>query len=329
MTEPLLKVNEIICDYFTEDHVDFLYDESAELGTFLIWFPRVTVTNETDDKTDVYDLFVRFSVHSNGKLVNVFQMGKTTYTKNQLLSRYLHSHCSGYPEHGVNMFYSCCLGTGPLVRTISTLMSNYDEAIWRLFCGELDLYTQTESRQGVPYRYISSIGGRTYIDTNFVWATSVPSQFVSLFREGFNRVISEKLIPFTFNHGLYKIAMHPVDLTIAVSDCLLSIYDANPASFSNCLRVGIAEAVLRDGKLYSINGSYNESLLHDNFDDTYIVFKGEHKMFRIIDNQDDSDNVSSVRIISQAIIKYFLSAILFEINTKYNNEQQSEQYLPF
>lgn len=318
----LLAVKDILNDYFTEEHVDFSTDDNTDRGTFVIWFPQVTVSNESGLSTDVYDLFVRLRVSCGGTLLGTFEMGKTTYTETQFLSSYLHSHCCGYPEHGVDRFYSCCLGRGPLVRTVSTLAGTFDENIWRLFCAELDLYTKTESVEGVPYRYISSIGGSRPVNINFSTNIVNDTSFSYLFEKTLEKIVEDHAIPFTYDNGSYTIAMPPVDLVIKLSEYLLSVYNTDPyfrIPSNKCLRYRITDCVLRDGKLYSTSNGYNRAYLTDDFSDTYINFKGDRKQMNILPRQDEEDtNLHALSIVDTNVLSCFISPLLGFINTKFN-----------
>jgi hypothetical protein len=180
----LLKIKDVFVDYYGEDRVDLqipsfeqfcnstcstyfsspyagpiseqnddtitrLYSHKKNLNFhLLVYFPDVTVTNENEDSINIKDLYVKFSISREGSLAGSFYMTRTSYTKAQWSYRYIHSHAQSLNS---NWWSGCCLGSGPISRTISMLCRNFDLDLYLLLCGELDIYTRTESLSGGPY----------------------------------------------------------------------------------------------------------------------------------------------------------------------------------
>ena len=124
----------------------------------LIYFPSITVVNELEKSTVIKDVFIRIPLQNDGKLAAGFKMMRTTYTNKELKIGYMHSHCKPVSKSRIYEWKSPCLGTGPIRRTISTLISSFDDRCWGLFFWELDKFTQVESLSGVPYIRLQNLG---------------------------------------------------------------------------------------------------------------------------------------------------------------------------
>lgn len=142
-----------------------LHDNAFPLQTgfwsvygLLIHFPEVTVTNEMDQSTVIYDFFARVPLTTQGSLSSEFRFVKTTYTEREIKTKYMHSHCHSidlrHPEH----WEIPCLGNGPIRNTVASLIARNDLQKWTLFFWELDKYTQVESLTGVPYLRLRDLG---------------------------------------------------------------------------------------------------------------------------------------------------------------------------
>lgn len=172
----LFDIEDIFNNEFGEENVDFtdrvVYNamKACESNSYsgnisdyvryiVVRFPEVTVSNERDESVKIYDLFVKIGIRSSGLMSsNEFYILKSTYTKAQFNSGYIHSHVPrlcGFDD--IANFKSPCLGTGPIRATCNSLMT--DSSLWSLFAYELKLYVQTESLKGGPYIYIRNING--------------------------------------------------------------------------------------------------------------------------------------------------------------------------
>ena len=132
----------------------------------LVWWPKVTVTNEHDKSTVIYDLYAKVEVRPDGTIPaenRGFQLNKATYTGKQFASGYQHSHTPSRSyrssDEPVAGWQNPCLGRGPIISTIISLKAEYDEMTWMLFCEELSRYVTIESLAGGPYIKLESIGG--------------------------------------------------------------------------------------------------------------------------------------------------------------------------
>ena len=124
----------------------------------IIYFPKITVTNEFNESIDIEEVYIRVPVDCSGKLISSFEIIRTKYSYDQYASGYMHSHAYSGISKTSSDWRSMCLGSGPLVTTTHTLKNSYDLDIWRLFCIELDEYLKVESVAGVPYIRMNRVG---------------------------------------------------------------------------------------------------------------------------------------------------------------------------
>lgn len=180
------RVYEVFQNFFGEEYVDlqgilekksikakykFYYtgNENTSIEGFrevlpnchiIVWWPEVTVTNEVGKSIVIKDLFAKIFVSPTGKIpleVSSFRLIRTSYTYNQYASGYMHSHLPRFYNDEID-WESPCLGTGPLVNTLTELKLNGDDYEWMLFCQELASYVTVESLEGVPYIRLESVG---------------------------------------------------------------------------------------------------------------------------------------------------------------------------
>ena len=150
------SINEEFTPTELQEVKSLLQDINFEI---LVWWPSVTVTNEHDKSILIRDLYAKVTIDINGNIPYQcagFLLNRATFTYDQFISRYIHSHIPPFSE--VPHFSRPCLGTGPLNQTVLELKNNSDSLTWMLFCQELSLYVTVESLHGVPYIRLESLG---------------------------------------------------------------------------------------------------------------------------------------------------------------------------
>lgn len=233
---PLQKVVDIFVDYYGEDKIDLQPINGSSDSFILIYFPRVTITNENDRSIDITELYVRIKVDSQGKLIGTFTLNRAEYTIEQWISDYMHSHVRGIPRSSLGSFQSSCLGNGPIVGTCTNLNNIFDEDIWRLFTFELDKYVHTESLRGIPYRYLENVGidnsqilsyipinNTQYTRPNFMLNHSI------LLTKFIHYIIEKRIFSFNFDRG-YHIADSDYNIVIKTSNAFIEWYNSLPFS---------------------------------------------------------------------------------------------------
>ena len=308
MSENIEKLKEILYDYYGEERVDIVSNSTGY--DIIVWFPVVVVTNEYGENTTVRDLFIKFSVASNGKMHILPRMGRSTFTVNEYVSNYRHSHCGGGIPTSSNDYGILCFGTGPINSTISSLTLSFDEGLWTLFCGELDLYTKTESIAGVPYRRLSSIGAghkaNMRIACSMLKATRSSTFDILLYKW----LVEKYDIPIVYNKGRYKIAMSDIDFILLVSKAALAYDDEHRTV---CWHNRSQRYILKSGELYT--SGVTTPISPGVHNDIYITFKGVNKPLVITASSNES--VTYVSVVDIAAISWMYSTITQLVNYKY------------
>lgn len=220
----------------------------------LIHFPEVTVTNEINQSTVIYDFFARVPLKKDGKLASEFRFVKTTYTDRELPSRYMHSHCHSINLSHPEVWETPCLGSGPIRNTVASLMTDYDTHKWTLFFWELDKYTQVESLSGIPYLKLSSLGigdrNTTKIETFRNTELQIPEEKKEALRMFIKSYLSTNLFEFSIikERAVLGVSFLEwlVEFTKYYKKWEIAATEANVPTFSEFL----IEYMIKDNVLY-------------------------------------------------------------------------------
>lgn len=316
-------------------------EATSENKRFIIyvWWPRVTVTNEYNKSVNIQDLYAKIEIQNDGCIPYEcagFLLNRATYTREQFVSDYLHSHIKAIPKNDFTKFMEPCLGTGPIRNTIATLKNTYDETTWMLFCQELSVYVTVESIIGGPWRRMENIGDtsidRSYLDYDFSAARK--TNFLELFSDGdlkdfiqyylkhghlSLRYINEK---YTWGMPYYE---YIIDISNAFIDYYNKFWSTTSRKLRNCFEKGILrQSVVTNGKFYKegTSNSYVNPL--DSYQDKLVLtFKGKEIHTHIIDVTQESE-ASLTTVIQNDIAMYILQNILRTINFRYKNEHNDK-----
>ena len=195
------------------------------LPTILVFFPKVTVTNEENDSIEITELWVRVYIDYEGRSTRIFTMNRSEYTEEQFYSDYLHSHVCGIPKHDPSNFLDPCLGRGPIRGTITSLLTHYDETSWELFCFELSKYVETESLVGVPYRYIrnvSSSSGKSLVSGLYTKSKlNLVIYDKVILRSFIIYLVQAKKLKFSYRNNTYELGMSLAEFISTTSNLFI------------------------------------------------------------------------------------------------------------
>jgi len=317
MENRINDVYEVFKDYYGEDRVDLQ-------GTdILVHFPRVTVTNEHDESVEVMDLYVKTPVHPDGKMNGVFTMTRGSYLMSHIYCNYMHSHALGIPRESY-VFSSCCTGTGPIVRTMALLAEDADLDRWRLYCFELDKYTQVESETGVPYHHLNQISRSSFGIQNL----TLQYDKVSTYNFNPNKEILKNFIPYLISkqvlkfsrHGDHYFIAHPFLEYLSILTTTFMEYDG-----SNDVNYYLKKNFLIKGTFE--NGTFKTRTLNSRY---YVYnpsgniacrFKGEEVVVTVENDLIHADDSRDL-IIDPQIANYLLYKILATLN--YGNARRQQ-----
>lgn len=315
-----------------------LSNNMAREGYILVHFPNVRVTNENDRFVDISHLWVKVGVKPSGAGTGFFTMNRSEYQLSHMQADYLHSHVPGIPFDDFTRFRSPCLGSGPIKNTLATLAIRYDEAMWQLFCLELDKYVRVESISGVPYRYLEKISNRegmTIGASTFTMKASYnryTSRFTKDNMKDFVVYLIEKgKLRFNFINGNYGLAMSYIDYMILISNEFIEWYNHRfnqhivTSSYAQLISSGILkECIIDNGKILYFTGNTASSRDYINYEGRGVcMFKGKSVNIHIIDDNRGPEN--KVVLINSEIAETIAKAILETINYKYGRKEEREE----
>ena len=133
---------------------------NIEYWKLVIHFPVVTVSNESNERIEIYDLFACVGFTLSGRVASISYC-RTTYTQDQLNAGYCHSHTPRiYDFNSVSTLLHVCLGLGPINNTIHRLnrLDTIDRVSLKIFFIQLDTIVHSESLAGGPYIRLAYVG---------------------------------------------------------------------------------------------------------------------------------------------------------------------------
>ena len=307
-------------------------------GFILVYFPKVTVTNESDRSIDIFKLFAKVKISYDGSMNSGFTLNKAAYTMAQIRSGYLHSHCPSLGTYDrdckFSYFASPCTGRGPINGTISYLAREFDADMWNMFCLELSKYVTVESLEGGPYIRLETVGASNTSNNNSCISTytvvtnyrnyGINSEDLQEFVEYF---IGKKLLKFNFINGSFSIGMSLVDYVVAISNSFIEWYNDKfnkkelTQTLSQLLTSGIVKyCIITGGKIYYDRENENNSIYLSHVGKRVCDFKGEEITVEIPDIIDLSENNNKSIILDYPLAMYILNCILKVLNYRYGRE---------
>lgn len=310
----------------------------AREGCILVHFPNVRVTNENDRFVDISHLWVKVGVKSSGAGIGFFTMNRSEYQLTHMQADYMHSHVPGIPFGNFTQFKSPCLGSGPIKNTLTTLAIGYDEAMWQLFCLELDKYVRVESISGVPHRYLEKIGNKAGMisGTNTFTMQGPHIQYTTRFTQDNMKdfvayLIKKGKLKFNFINGNYGLAMSYIDYMILISNEFIEWYNHRfnqhivTSSYAQLIISGVLrECIIDNGNIFYLTDTAASSRDYSSYEGKRVcMFKGKPVTIHIIDDNRGPENKSV--LIDSKIAETIAKAILETINYKYGRKEEREE----
>lgn len=306
----------------------------------IVHFPEVRVANENDKYVDIKELYARVRVTNGGNIEGTFGLLRADYPVSHLFANYAHSHISGVTL-APNEFKSPCLGTGPINRTIVSLVADFDLNMWMLFCRELDTYVTVESLGGGPYRRLENITGKRQLrkipqnfsdkvylgKVNRLWANNLPLHELKNFMI---YLLRKKVIKFNYNEGSYNLAMSYKDYIVEMSNSFIdwvnnymnrSVANMNWFNLEYLLRNEILKQYsIQNGIIYSF--SSNGRSVHDYLSYNgreMLMFKGNIVRLNVYDDT-ENENENVVHLLKFELCEMLLTYMLTYINYSHGKE---------
>lgn len=126
----------------------------------IIHYPEIEITNTIGYSHTIYDLLVRLHLNKSCKVVDGTLRGRRlSFTAEEIVKRYVHSHLEGQSVEGLSNFSTFCLGSAG-GDTLANVLYHYSsspqlsyEQLMMLF-EQIDSYVKWESLEGKPYMCI-------------------------------------------------------------------------------------------------------------------------------------------------------------------------------
>nr|DAV02087.1 MAG TPA: hypothetical protein [Crassvirales sp.] len=313
---------------------------NAPQGFILVHFPHVRVTNEHNRFVDINHLWVKVKIKASGAGAGYFTVNRSEYELSHMKADYMHSHVPGIPFSDFSNFEAPCLGTGPIRSTVATLAVGYDEAIWQLFCLELDKYVRVESISGVPHRYlerISTRGGTTSGETDFSMRFTAFNDYSNIFskedmKDFVRHLVRDKKLKFNFIGGSYGLAMSYLDYRILISNEFIRWFNlrynlGETTSRYDDLIDGkiLKECIINNGKIHYLSNNISDGgRNYYNYEGANVcTFKGKPINIHIVDNS--VDTLNKTVLVNAGIAEEIAKAVLTIVNYKYGREERGEE----
>lgn len=305
----------------------------------LVHFPHVRVTNEYDRFIDITHLWAKVEFNWEGKGKGYFGLNRSEYTAVQFRSNYMHSHVRDIPTRDFTYFASPCTGSGPINSTLATLSVDFDDAIWQLFCLELDRYVRVESISGVPYHKLENIGtqqlgaGTDHFPMRTLFGDYPRNDFWADKSERFIRhLLESKVLSFNYHNNQYGLAMSWVEFIVALSNSFIEWYNKEfvegtvTDTFQDLIdRAIIKKAFIKDGRVYYVGNRINIAPvgLTVHIGKKVCTFKGRDITLNITGIISSEDNGNEVIILRLEYAETILGSILRVLNYNYGRENNT------
>lgn len=305
----------------------------------LVHFPHVRITNEYDRFIDITHLWAKVGFNWEGKGKGYFGLNRSEYPIIQFRSNYMHSHVGAIPTNDFTCFASPCTGMGPINSTMSTLSVDFDEAIWQLFCLELDRYVRVESIAGVPYHKLENVGteqlgaGTDYFSMKTLFGDYPVTDFWNNKSERFiKHLLESKVLSFNYQNNQYGLAMSWIEFIVAISNSFIEWYNKEynegtvAENYDRLINEGIIqEAIIQDGKVYYTKNRRNISSSDASryIGEKICTFKGRDITLNIIGITPSEDTDNKAVVLNLQYAELILGGILRFLNYSYGRESNT------
>ena len=330
--QKVYDVYEVFKNFFGEQYVDIQKDVRYSYYIIYVWWPHVTVTNEYNKSVNIQDLYAEIKVNLEGLIPYEFPgflLNRATYSKEQFLSDYMHSHIRGIPKDNFSYFGTPCLGRGPIGSTITTLKIDYDIAEWMLFCQELSMYVTVESISGGPWRRMENIGSYTiadgYTDYNFSSDFLYPLFFTDSMRKEFIKYyLTNGHLSLSFRNGQFICGMPFYEYIIDLSNAFISYCNKTFHTENDIQKLRnssiLQSLLISNGKFYVINNRQDQDL--NQYRNKLVLTFKDKKIFTTI-TESSNNEFFPATIINNNVAMNILKNILKVINFRYKNEHNN------
>lgn len=301
---------------------------SSHFWGIVVYRPKVTITNEDQDSIDIEDLYAIIPLGSNGLMASypIYYL-RTTYSRAQWNSDYLHSHTPSVDIYNVRTPKNVCIGSGPINNIISILNHNtiderpFNYNLWRVFTTQLEQIMRVESLSGGPYMYLTDISNNGYDEITFSSSATakyvMPTHFSGekMLAAFINSFLTDARIHFILQDNQILIAESQIEFIDILTDYYLRWQNlVLETTHETPILFDLKPCAIKGNKLYRYTQREDKPWEEINI----ITFKGvTHKL--LVYGDVDTENTKYYIEIQQAQALY--EAITRWANFRYENQQ--------
>lgn len=314
---------------FGTDHVELIRNPEVEMSSYedlntyncsyhivathlaIIKVDKVRIHNEKQEFIDIYDLFIEIPIRRNGG-ANYPRYKRSTFTKAQLSSRYIHSHCPRLDTSHPAAWKNVCTGSGPINDTIARMSINPTIEDWMGFIAELNQIIRIESIEGGPYIQLKNVAGGLKKITKANIGQRTPAQ--RLPAEFMESYIRAKRLKLGFMNGRYCLGCTFPEWLLDISaywSAWKAVNNLHDGLYDNLC----TELLVKEGELYDETRTTNDYTF---LVGTHIItFRGQDYNLALTDAE---DGPIRTKVILPAVGAGFLNSLLNTINNWHHNE---------
>lgn len=275
------------------------------LSNIYIKFDKVKISNESKKSYIINGLICKIELTLYGTIQRfLFARYKSTVLEYNL--NYCHSHTNVNRNY---RFESCCLGEGPLIETLKRMRDSFscNDNLIKLFCIELEEFTQVESIAGGPYiRFENLLPKTDDIKTNFLAYNSYRLNNILKEFQDYLEIYLHEMTYVSINNKI-ALGMPFVDIIVFVTNKFIDYHKKNDFDYTSyVLKVNLHVSG------YSLFDNSNRT---SNIPANIVVceFKGEPLYLTQIE-----EAYNYTTILNPCLIDILITNLLIKLNIKYN-----------
>lgn len=326
VSESVLK---IAAHSFGEDNVE-LIDGDTRL---LIKAGDVEISNEQGLTHMLKGVWVKVHITTAN-----FYICRNIVTQKEYQHNYCHSHRSR--DAHIGEFKSCCLGSGPIISTISALnLDNSREDLWVVYFMQLKEYLATESLAGGPYFKIYDLSRPPYTNSGNL-DKAINHNHKSILHRLINntvpRVINNHRIQLVINSQYTSSlkaeikAHYRISVTTKIlSDELLKTaneLDWTEEELSILSSYTIPGVKFTDNWTFTTAGNFPGTLAIS-ADGVIFYFKGEPVKFIIENDESNESSDTEFLLFTHSVVNMLINTLISITKTYFTNNKENKKWL--
>ena len=295
------------------------------LSQIVIYFNKKTVKNEHNQEHNIYDTYFILNLLPKN-VVNSIGLIRSSLTKEEINTYYYHSHVT---VDNIGEIGTCCFGNSDLSTTYHKLSSNRnkynDEAYFKMFLMQLEIFLEVESLSGGPYQNLQKLLPSTRIITS---CESLDGKLPSTLQEFIVYIAknaSNIKLPFVSKLNIHQGTIVDIGMSFTQKVHFLTNLFIDFCKY-NKINQYIWEDYFVKGQVFSDNVKlFNESN-YSYDDDNYLdydgmtlynlTFKGNHPYISVIKSDNSIEEYPS--IFNPIYIDRIFKILLRYINLNFN-----------